>query len=112
MPIDDISIGSFSYDERERNFNGSFSIVRVYDRPLSPDEVLQNIGATVILIANPADVNGDGVVNILDLVVVAQAISTGDGSGDVNGDGVVNVFDLVQVAGAIGGGGAALRYTP
>ncbi|MDE0042219.1 MAG: dockerin type I repeat-containing protein, partial [Candidatus Poribacteria bacterium] len=56
--------------------------------------------------ANPADVDGDGVVNILDLVVVAQAIGTGDGQGDVNGDGVVNVFDLVQVAGAIGGGGA------
>ena len=56
---------------------------------------------------NPADVNGDGAVNILDLVVVAQAIGTGDGQGDVNGDGVVNVFDLVFVAGAIGGGGAA-----
>ena len=56
--------------------------------------------------ANPADVNGDGAVNILDLVV-AQAISTEVGEGDVNGDGVVNVFDLVFVAGAIGGGGAA-----
>ena len=56
---------------------------------------------------NPADVNEDGVVNILDLILVAQAISTGGGEADVNGDGVVNVFDLVQVAGAIGGGGAA-----
>ena len=56
---------------------------------------------------NPADINGDGVVNILDLVGVAQAISTGVGEGDVNGDGVVNVFDLVFVAGAIGGGVAA-----
>ena len=63
--------------------------------------------------ANPADVNGDGVVNILDLVVVAQAISTGVGEGDVNGDGIVNVFDLVFVAGAIGGGGAApSAYSP
>ena len=62
---------------------------------------------------NPADVNGDGVVNILDLVVVAQAISTGVGEGDVNGDGVVNVFDLVFVAGAIGGGGAVpSAYSP
>ena len=57
--------------------------------------------------ANPADVNGDSVVNILDLTLVAQAIGTGGAHGDINGDGVVNVFDLVQVAGAIGGGGAA-----
>ncbi len=60
---------------------------------------------------NPADVNGDGVVNIFDLVLVAQGISSGEG--DVNGDGVVNVFDLVVVAGEIGGGGAApSTYSP
>ena len=107
VPLNDISIGANSFDERHRNFNGSFSIVRVYDRALRPDEVLQNIGATVIPIANPADVNGDGAVNILDLVVVAQGLGTDNPEADVNGDGVVNVFDLVQVAGAIGGGGAA-----
>ena len=107
LPIDDISIGANSFDERERNFNGSFSIVRVYDRALSPDEVLQNIGATVIPISNPADVNGDGAVNILDLVLVAQGLGTDNPEADVNEDGVVNVFDLIQVAGAIGGGGAA-----
>ncbi len=47
---------------------------------------------------NPADVNEDGVVNIFDLTLVAQAIGTGGDGGDVNGDGVVNVFDLVFVA--------------
>ena len=56
---------------------------------------------------NPADVNGDGVVNILDLVAVAQAFGKDGLQGDVNGDGVVNVFDLVQVAGVIGDGDAA-----
>ena len=56
---------------------------------------------------NPADVNGDGVVNILDLTLVAQGFGKDGLQGDVNGDGVVNVFDLVQVAGALGGGGAA-----
>ena len=48
--------------------------------------------------ANPADVNGDGVVNILDLTLVAQAMGTDKPEADVNGDGVVNVFDLVFVA--------------
>ena len=56
---------------------------------------------------NPADVNGDGVVNILDLVGVAQGLGTNNPEADVNGDGVVNVFDLIQVAGAIGAGAAA-----
>ena len=47
---------------------------------------------------NPADVNGDGVVNILDLTLVAQGFGTDGLEGDVNGDGVINVFDLVFVA--------------
>ena len=47
---------------------------------------------------NPADVNGDGIVNILDLILVAQGLGTDDLTADVNGDGVVNVFDLVFVA--------------
>ena len=47
---------------------------------------------------NPADMNGDGIVNILDLILVAQGIGTSELTADVNGDGVVNVFDLVFVA--------------
>ena len=47
---------------------------------------------------SPADVNGDGTVNILDLVAVANAF--GDEAPDVNGDGIVNILDLVAVANA------------
>ncbi len=47
---------------------------------------------------NRADVNGDGVVNILDLTLVAQGFGTDKSGVDVNGDGVVNVFDLVFIA--------------
>ena len=43
-----------------------------------------------------ADVNGDGVVNILDLVMVANGF--GKSAPDPNGDGVVNILDLVFVA--------------
>ena len=45
-----------------------------------------------------ADVNADGTVNILDLVLVANAF--GKSAPDVNGDGTVNVLDLVLVANA------------
>jgi hypothetical protein len=45
---------------------------------------------------NPADVNGDGKVNILDLVQVANGF--GKSAPDLNGDGVVNILDLVLVA--------------
>ena len=47
---------------------------------------------------NPADVNGDGVVNILDLTLIAQAFGTDKAGADVNGDGFVNILDLVFVA--------------
>ena len=43
-----------------------------------------------------ADINGDGTVNILDLVMVANAF--GEAAPDLNGDGTVNILDLVIVA--------------
>ncbi len=46
----------------------------------------------------PEDINRDGVVNILDLVIVSNAL--GGTSPDLNRDGVVNVLDLVRVANA------------
>ncbi len=50
--------------------------------------------------ALPEDVNGDGIVNILDLVAVANAF--GNMEPDLNGDGVVNIQDLVIVANEFG----------
>lgn len=55
----------------------------------------------------PWDVNNDGVVNILDLVLVSSSfgeeITTPPAANpDVNGDGIVNVLDLVLVANHFG----------
>ena len=47
------------------------------------------------------DLNFDGVLNILDLVIVANALGAPDGP-DLNFDGVVNILDLVIVANALG----------
>ena len=62
---------------------------------------------------NPLDVNGDGVINILDLAAVAANFGqTGQNPADVNGDGVVNVNDIVLVAGAMGAAPAAPSISP
>ncbi len=48
------------------------------------------------------DVNGDGVVTIADLVLIAQNYGqTGANAADVNGDGVVDAQDFVLAAGAL-----------
>ena len=50
-----------------------------------------------------ADVNNDGVVNIRDLVLVANHFGeTTPSIADVNNDGVVNIRDLVLVANHFG----------
>ena len=50
--------------------------------------------------ANRLDVNGDGVINILDLVAVANGF--GKTEPDINGDGIVNILDLVVIAKELG----------
>ena len=50
--------------------------------------------------ANRLDVNEDGVVNILDLVAVANGF--GKTEPDINGDGIVNILDLVVIAKELG----------
>ena len=54
------------------------------------------------------DVNGDGVVDVKDLVYVAERYGqTGTTTADVNGDGVVNIDDLILVAAALDAEAAA-----
>ena len=68
---------------------------------VNTEHALPNLDGEIYLRAkpkNPADVNGDGVVNILDLTIIVLGFGTDNLEGDVNGDGVVNVFDLVIVA--------------
>ncbi len=50
--------------------------------------------------ADVNDVNGDGVINILDLVAVANGF--GKTEPDINGDGIVNIIDLVVIAAELG----------
>ena len=55
-----------------------------------------------------ADVDGNGVVDILDLVGIATRLGrTGPDPADVNGDGTVEIRDIVLAAAAMHGGAAA-----
>ena len=59
------------------------------------------------------DVNGDGIVNIQDLVLTASNLGeTGTNAADMNGDKVINIQDLVLVAGALGNAAAAPSLHP
>ncbi len=63
----------------------------------SQTHLLPDLDGEIYLKAkNPADVNGDSKINILDLVQVANGF--GKSTPDPNGDGVVNILDLVFVA--------------
>ena len=52
------------------------------------------------------DINGDGVINILDIVQLANMILSDDyqESADLNGDGSLNILDIVQLVNIILGG--------
>ena len=67
------------------------------DTSADPYEITLTIEEQLIA----GDVNRDGQVNILDLVLVAQQFGQSmptDSPADVTGDGVVNILDLVRVA--------------
>ncbi len=74
----------------------------------SSGELLPIIVKYVNIIKPPWDVNGDGMVNILDLSFVAANIGQNDVTqADINGDGVVDIQDLVTVASGIDASAAA-----
>ena len=85
----------------------------------STEHTVPDLDGEIYLKANtemtsPADVNKDRVVNILDLVLIAQHLGENVPSNsevDVNGDGVVNILDLTFVAQHLGGGTAAAPAT-
>ncbi len=73
------------------------------------DAIAHGIRITVEGRLTTGDVNRDGVVTIVDLVLVAQKLNqtvSADDPADVNGDGVVNILDLAVVAQAIGNAAA------
>ena len=106
---------------------GNGSGVDVQQNPLSDASIsthipaLQSRGVTVEFdepeptpVVNPerADANSDGVVNILDLVLVSQNFGQAHPQADINSDGTVNILDLVFVAQHFGSTARDLDINP
>ena len=72
----------------------------------SDDPLEATLKNHVVILHNVVDVNGDGKVNILDLVRVATAfgdpVTDANRAADVNRDGEINILDLVQIAQNLG----------
>ncbi len=82
--------------------NGCHSLNRYLGSLVSGTNSPRNYaGATGTVFVNPANINGDGAVNVLDLIDLllcfGQPAIPGCESEDVNGDGTVNVLDLIDV---------------
>ena len=63
------------------------------------DEPAESAGSAYLFEACGADVYGDGVVDVDDLLTVLSLWGTGDVYADVNGDDIVDVLDLLMVLG-------------
>ncbi len=73
--------------------------------PAGPHEIFLTVEERLLT----GDVNRDGGVDILDLILVAQQLGKRlppNSPEDINGDGIINIFDLTLVAQGIGGAAA------
>ncbi len=52
----------------------------------------------------PADINGDGAVDVLDFFAFVTAFAAGDPVADINGDGAIDVLDFFAFVAAFAAG--------
>jgi hypothetical protein len=54
-------------------------------------------GGIDAIVFNPADINEDGSVNVIDLLLIVDQWGQTNSTADINGDGIVDVSDLLMV---------------
>ena len=73
------------------------SVTGVASKKSSITHILPDLDGEIYLkLPNPYDLNRDGTINVLDLLLVSQHFGTA--AGDVNGDGTTDILDLTLVA--------------
>jgi hypothetical protein len=93
---------NFSFDVNSRPIIGEATLGLF--KP-GPQGSIQIVGIPVPAVpACPADLNGDGILNVRDFLAFLQLFSTGDPLADFNGDGSVNVVDFGAYLNAFGQG--------
>ena len=101
-------------------FTGTFEVLSVKDSTLNVSghfihqdgfRYIPTFESAQVIAPLLGDVNRDGVVNILDLVLVASSfgerVDAEGNPADVNEDGIVSIVDLVRIAGALNNTAAA-----
>jgi hypothetical protein len=72
--------------------------------PIHHDYALKELVFSVKLVSSlSGDVNSDGLVNILDVVLIVNIVLSNEynPSGDLNSDAVINILDVVLMVGLI-----------
>ncbi|KYK25975.1 hypothetical protein AYK26_01705 [Euryarchaeota archaeon SM23-78] len=80
-------------------YNGSIDEIYLYNSPLTQQEILNLYNGTQAY--SEADLNEDGVVDIVDLIIVATnfGLKSGyDARADTDNNNIIDIFDIVFVA--------------
>jgi hypothetical protein len=84
------------------SFYGNYTIsAYAWPVPGETNTANNNLTGGTVEVTIPGDVNGDGTVNILDAITLANAFlatsssSNWNPNADINGDGVVNILDAI-----------------
>ena len=81
---------------------GSLTLHEVKLGDPNGDAIPHELVITPITVSTSGDVNGDGQINVFDLILVAQNLGQTNPQVDVNNDGNVNILDLVVIAQRLG----------
>ena len=98
---------SLDLDFPSQNINSDSTILNFYIKPIYHTYDSKDYALAIYRDQISGDVNGDGGLNVLDVVILVSIILGNvdeTGNADVNKDGVINVLDIVSLINIILGG--------